>query len=57
VLEVLALPVSIAENAGSFKCLTSKRRKVPDRLLYEVDLEDYVHVVPVVREGRKGEAA
>jgi len=26
--------------------------RYPNRLLYEVDVDGYVHVVPVVREGR-----
>lgn len=26
--------------------------KYPNQLLYEVDVDGYVHVVPVVREGR-----
>ena len=27
-------------------------RKYPDQLLYEVDVDGYIHVVPVVRQGR-----
>jgi hypothetical protein len=28
------------------------REKYPNQLLYEVDVDGYVYVVPVVREGR-----
>ena len=28
------------------------RERYPDQLLYEVDVDGYVYVVPVVREGR-----
>jgi hypothetical protein len=28
------------------------KEKYPDQLLYEVDVDGYVHVVPVVRHGR-----
>ena len=28
------------------------RERGPDQVLYEIDVDGYVHVVPVVREGR-----
>ena len=28
------------------------KKKYPNQLLYEVDVDGYVHVVPVVKEGR-----
>jgi hypothetical protein len=27
-------------------------RKYPDQLLYEVDVDGYIHIVPIVRQGR-----
>lgn len=27
-------------------------KKYPDQLLYEVDVDGYIHVVPVIRQGR-----
>ena len=28
------------------------KEKYPDQLLYEIDVDGYVHVVPVVKQGR-----
>ncbi len=41
---------SMASAAISILCTNAERD--PNQLLYEVDVDGYVHVVPVVREGR-----
>jgi hypothetical protein len=45
--------IALIESSKLFQVLEHPNaERYPNQLLYEVDVDGYVHVVPVVREGR-----